>query len=302
MPSLDIIIPVHNRPEVLEQALACLKDQQIPPGWQINAIVANDGMHPEITQVIHDVSATNPSWLTCTRVDIAKSGIASARNAALKVSSAPLILLLGADILLRPQALAKHLAFHAQHPEIEAAALGGVTWDPRLSPTPFMEWMTHGGPQNDFDSILGQVVVDSARYFYASNLSLKSAFLPKPAFDLDYKTYGYEDFDLGQRLTRRGLKLFFLPQALGLHHHFYSVADIYKRQRAVGKNSLIFQSKHKLPDLPRLTPKRRIKLQLWKIGGGSYLVRRLLEITAKTHSFPRIFAKVSGEQFWRGVS
>ncbi len=301
MPSLNIIIPVNNRPKTLERALSAIEKQEILPSWRVHIIVVNDGSSPEITQVVNRASRRAPTWCTYLCIDILSRGVSTARNQALAASSAPLILFLGADIFLRPGVLRSHLHFHLQHPQIEVAALGAVKWDPESEPNALMEWMTHGGSQNDFDNILGDTIVDPAQYFYASHISLKRAVLPKPAFDTTYQGYGWEDVDLGQQLVKKGLKLYFLPQAIGLHHHYYSVSDVYNRQRAVGRNFSKFQEKHKLPNTLKLTSKRKIRLWIFKLTGASFLLRQFLQRTSKNYTFPRFFIKFTAEQFWWGV-
>ena len=89
-------------------------------------------------------SVKNPG-LTHQVITGSHTGAAGARNRALAHAHGDIVLFLGADISLRPQALAEHLRFHEAHPAVHAGALGFVLWDPRLRPTPLMEWMTHGG-------------------------------------------------------------------------------------------------------------------------------------------------------------
>ncbi|MBI3255730.1 MAG: glycosyltransferase family 2 protein [Candidatus Andersenbacteria bacterium] len=301
MQTIDIIMPVHNRPRILGQAIACLAKQQMPSGWQIHCIVANDGAVPAIAEVVRQAGSFAPAWLHVEHLSLPKVGVAAARNQALVSSSSPLVLFAGGDILFRPNVVALHIDFHLQHPEVHNAALGAVKWDPLGYPTAFMEWMVHGGSQNDFDAILGSAWVDPARYFFASHLSLKRAALPANPFSVDFTGYGWEDLDLGQQLVKKGLKLYFLSQAVGLHHHHYGVDDIYARQEAIGRNFLIFQGRHKLPDAPRLTSKRKAYLGLFYMSGAAWLLKQLLKKTSATYSTPYVFNKAIASQFWKGV-
>lgn len=301
MSTIDIIIPVHNRPQVLAEALACLAAQQIPSSWQATVIVVNDGNSPAIAEVVRQAAAKAPAWQSLEHMPIEKSGVAAARNAALHASRAPLVLFAAGDILFQPNVVASHIKFHESHPEIHTAALGGVKWDPRCEPTAFMEWMVHGGSQNDFDAILGATWVDPARYFFASHLSLKKAVLPASPFSRDFVGYGWEDLDLGQQLVKKGLKLYFLSEAVGLHHHHYTVQDIYDRQEAIGRNFLVFQARHKLPDAPRFTQKRKIRLHLFYFSGAAWLLKQVLKRTSHAYTTPYFFHKAIGSQFWKGV-
>jgi len=301
MPKLDIIIPVHDRPLVLRQALLALAHQAVPASWHANIMVVSDGGSAYIADAVAQAMGQAPATQTIEHATIPKGGVSRARNYGLAISSAPLIMFLGADILLRPTALQSHINFHIQNPQAEMAALGAVKWDPRLNPSPFMEWMVHGGPQNNFDAILGQRMVNPAQYFFASHISLKRAVLPPEPFSEDFHGYGWEDLDLGERLVNKGLKLHFLLGAIGLHHHVYSVPDIYRRQESVGKNFAVFSAKHKVAGSPRLTKYRRFRLHLVRYSGASRLLKLFLVYTAKTHSFPQLFTWATASQFWFGL-
>ncbi|MBI3420660.1 MAG: glycosyltransferase family 2 protein [Candidatus Sungbacteria bacterium] len=301
MQTIDIIIPVHNRPQVLRQALQALARQSMPQSWHATIMVVSDGGSPYIADVAAQAIGQAPATQTIEHAAIPKGGVARARNYGLAISSAPLVMFLGADILLRPKALHSHIYFHLRHPQPEAAALGAVKWDPRLPPSPFMEWMVHGGPQNNFDAILGKQIVNPAQYFFASHISLKRAVLPRQPFSEDFNGYGWEDLDLGERLVKKGLKLHFLSDTIGLHQHAYSASDIYRRQESVGKNFIVFSAKHKVAGSPRLTKYRRFRLMLVRYTGAIWLLKIFLAYIEKTHSFPKVFTWITAFQFWFGL-
>ena len=64
----------------------------------------------------------------------------------------------------------------------------------------------------------------------SGNISLKRDFLLRNGlFDEGFRTYGFEDLELGHRLGRRGLRVFYNPAAVGYHFKKMSVADVWRR-------------------------------------------------------------------------
>lgn len=297
----DIIIPSYNSAATIPHTVAALFAQRIPASWQPRLIVSDDGSHDETLQRLKKIQ-TPAHWLPTIVVSAEHSGVAVARNRGLSSSNADVVILLGADIIMRPQALEQHLNFHYYNPEPHSAALGMVKWDPRCRPTPLMEWMIHGGPQNDFDALLGNATADPRHYFYASHISVKRLFLGHNPFPTIYKNYGWEDVDCGRALAKRGLILFVLHNAIALHRHNYSVGAFALRQYEVGRGLVIYQHRHQ--DVALLPRQRPIKRYLWQattLLGILYVARLVLALTASQYATPYFFARYAAGELWRGV-
>lgn len=297
MRTCDVIIPVYNSAASLPLALEALSTQAIPPDWHIQLLICDDGSSDNTYEKLHITNYTLP----ITYLPGKHAGVAAARNRGIAASTADLLLFLGADILLRPRALMAHLLFHERCPDAKAAALGFVRWDPRLAPTPLMEWMTHGGLQNNFDDLLGRATADTEEFFYGSHLSLKRSVLATTTFSEDYRTYGFEDRDLGRRLVSSNVTLHVLHQAVGLHRHLYSADAFFKRQIAVGASQQIFCRRFHLPD-PRSTQTWRHWLQqaLYRVGPGQIL-RGVVRYVASRYATPRLFAHAVNYEYRRGL-
>lgn len=297
----DIIIPAYQNGAVLHQAISSLFSQTVPQEWQLRLIITDDGSTDHTINTAGQLQSPD-GWSNTVVVVGPHTGVAGARNRGLEQSKADIVLFLGADIILRPGALAAHLDFHRQYNKKENAALGAVKWDPRLHPSPLMEWMMHGGTQNDFDAILGQPLINPGHYFYGSFISLKRSMLGTNPFPAQYQAYGWEDLDLGRRLAVRGLKLHFLPNAVGLHHHSYSAENIYRRQYSIGQNLVIYQQRHpKASLLPRSTLLNRVKHRMLTISG---VIALLCFIMRKTHakwSTPRLFELILTAKLKQGI-
>lgn len=296
----DIIIPTYNNAATILDVLRALMSQCNPARWRWRILISDDGSRDTTVNLIKNMPR-QPPWpihLTMGR----HRGPAAARNRALAESSADIILFLGADVILQAGALAAHASFHLEHPDQQYAAVGHVRWDPRVHPTPLMEWMTHGGPQNDFDSLLGQTSADPSHYFYGSHLSLKKSVLNQEAWPEAFAAYGWEDLDLGRRLGQKGLQLKPLMSARGLHRHYYSVSDIQKRQRVAGKGLLLYQQRHPAdPILPPITWRSRAKLFFLNYSGLQLALRFFLRYSGKRWTTPRLFFIFTTVEYWRGI-
>ncbi|MEX1997375.1 MAG: glycosyltransferase family 2 protein [Candidatus Andersenbacteria bacterium] len=300
MPQCDVIIPTYNSEPVLPATLTALWQQRLPPGWVLRLIISDDGSAADVVPVVERSSPPSPgSYLV---VKGPHAGSAQARNRGLQAATGDIILFLGADIILRPGALLAHLEFHQQYPDPHQAALGFVTWDPRINPSPLMMWMTHGGQQNNYDALLGRRSADPRHFFYGAHLSLKREMVHNNHFAPQFTAYGWEDLELGRRLGARGLQLHVLHQARALHHHRYSVRAICHRQVLTGQSLAIYQKLHPaVALLPSLSRRRFYKQKIAIYLGGPLLLWLLTSILGEKLTFPRLFQNLTALYFWHGL-
>lgn len=299
-PSLDILIPTYNQSEILKLTLEALCAQKVTSDAVIRIIVSDDGSSDSTPATIRHLAATSPWPLQV--ISGPHTGSAAARNRALAVSHADIILFLGGDIIMRPGALQAHLDFHTGNPDRFLGALGFVAWDPRVRPTPFMEWMIHGGPQNNFDAIVGQDSAAPEHYFYGSHLSLKADIMRQEKFSEKFTRYGWEDLELGRRLSARGVLLRPVTNALSLHRHMYTISDIVKRQRAAGYSLIQYQQHHPQVSLaPALTTLRKTKFRLLYYSGLALVLRFVLSYSGKRWTTPRLFFALTVVEYWHGI-
>lgn len=290
MNTCDIIIPTKDGKEKLQTVIPALLEQEIPKGWEIRLIVSDDGSKEPIASIATEYTWVSP-WASPIIIRSSHAGRSHARNIAINSATADVLLLLADDILLRPNALQLHLLFHAEHPEASAAALGCVVWDPRIHPTPLMDWMMHGGQQNDYDAILGASTCSAEHYFYGSFVSIKRRFLGETRFSESFSEYGWEDLELGSRLHNQGLILHVLHGALALHRHRYTAEEIMRRQRIVGSAKYLVNTHCA----------RRIVHGLYGVVGARKVARYFMKMWGDTVNMPRMFALVSAGEFWYGV-
>lgn len=148
--------------------------------------------------------------------------------------------------------------------------------------TPFMQWLVgdltffgrFGGHQFAFNHLKNKTVANF-NYFYTSNISFKSALIKKYKFDPDFKSYGWEDIELGYRLEKNeNLTLYFNPAAIGYHHHQLELESLKKRMFMIGKSARIFNQKH--PELKKVPAFwKQFILRLLALNTSLFMLKKL---------------------------
>lgn len=252
-PSLSIIIPTHKRPEILRRCLEHIEKQTIVD--QLEVIVVHDG-HDEATSA--KLRAASDWKFSLKYFEIEKSQQGVARNRGVEIANADLVLFIGDDIFLAPDACEKHLACLGERrrtmtshqvPLVSArgetnrgdteAVLGFTTWDPACGVTPVMQWLERSGWQFGYPMIqrYAHNIIPSAiqhRFTYTSHISVPTAIAKAHPFNEDVTLYGWEDMLWGTELQKAGVELMYEPDAKALHHHHIELADSLKRMETIG--------------------------------------------------------------------
>lgn len=95
-PSFSVVIPTHNRADLLPRCLRAVLDQTVPPA---EVIVVNDGSTDSTAAVLAD-----PAFATrCTVVETPGLGVSSARNAGIEAATAEWIVFIDDDDVPSPR-------------------------------------------------------------------------------------------------------------------------------------------------------------------------------------------------------
>ncbi|MBI1934193.1 glycosyltransferase family 2 protein, partial [Candidatus Peregrinibacteria bacterium] len=245
-PNISIVIPTRNRPQILRQCLDHIEKQTIAD--QIEVIVVIDGDDPKTAEMLSSLHWSFP--LICFAIPKAQQGIA--RNRGMEKAHGKIVLFIGDDIFLAPDACERHIRAHARKSEIRnpkseinlklqtnmhtgsdfvlrasdfpIAVLGFTTWDPAVGITSVMRWLTKTGWQFGYEKIAaygGKILPSEIqhRFTYTSHISLSRAIAQDFPFHEDVTLYGWEDVEWGIRLRDAGIPLFYEATAHALHHH-----------------------------------------------------------------------------------
>ncbi len=240
---VSVIIPTFNRKDTLAKCIHALFAQTYSNNYEI--IVVDDGSTDGTEALMNTLLSNAPCIMRYSRQ--ANRGPAAARNAGIKMAQGGLILFIDDDIIAVPTLLESHFNWHLKYPDEKTAVLGYVEWSPDIEITPFMRWLDNGGPQFSFNKILNEIDVNPERYFYTCNISLKKKLLIENGdfFDEEFSIAGWEDIELGHRLSKRGLVLKFNKEAKAYHFRFVTLQDASRRMFRVGQTSHIIAKKIK---------------------------------------------------------
>jgi GT2 family glycosyltransferase len=150
------------------------------------------------------------------------------------------------DAIPDPCLLELHLKKHLACPQEGIVVLGNVDWSPETPVTPFMRWLTHGGPQFAFHLIKGQVEVPW-HYFVTANVSMKKNFILRNGrFDEDFLG-AHEDTEFAWRAKGNGMRLIYCEDALVFHLHPQTLDEVTQKMVLVGQMTSLLL--HKYPEL-----------------------------------------------------
>jgi GT2 family glycosyltransferase len=231
---ISVIIPTYNRADILNKTLQAYAEQDAYARIR-EVLVVDDG------SIDHTRSVVEQKARSC-RVPLRylhqeNSGLAAARNHAIREARSELMLFGDDDIIPGRSMVGEHLAWHLEYREPTVGVLGLVAWAPEIRATPFMEWAGLYGPQFQFGFFKSGMELDF-RNAYFCNTSLKSGFLKnKPLFDENFRAYGWEDIEFSYRLYKEGWRLRYNPGAIGYHHKFETFDQSLHRMEQVWKKS-----------------------------------------------------------------
>jgi glycosyltransferase involved in cell wall biosynthesis len=219
---LSVVIPTYNRCGLLQRVLRGLCEQ-LASSLLEEVLVVSDGSTDGTPGVVSQFADRLPVRL----IEQDKRGVSAARNLGVAQARAPVVLFLDDDVVPAANLIAEHAAFHRRSHELEAVMLGYVTWHPEIAVTPFMRWYGEYGGLYGFSRLRSGQVADR-RFLYTCNLSLKTEFFLRNGGFNEALTV-MEDHELGYRLSRAGMKMTFLRQAVGYHYQAFRFEDACQR-------------------------------------------------------------------------
>jgi GT2 family glycosyltransferase len=244
MPELTVVIPTYRRRDALPRALEAL-ERQSAGSDAFEAIVVDDPVDDD-SEAVAALLDTDRRPFQLRHLHREARGVSAARNAGWRAAATPLVMFIGDDILLRRDALERHLDLHRRHPEDELGVLGRVEWARELRVTPFMRWL-EDGIQFDYRSLAeGEA---PWTHFYTANVSLKRVMLERiGGFDEERFPFLYEDLDVGRRMSEHGFRLLYSPAAVGEHLHQTDVEEWRGRMAATARAERRWVNAY--PDMP----------------------------------------------------
>jgi GT2 family glycosyltransferase len=286
-PAFSIVIPTYERSATLRRVLDALSDQRGAPEFEV--VVVDDGSRDQTPRLLE----TYRPPFAFRFFSQANAGPAAARNRGVEIARGDRILFLGDDTVPETGLLAAHARAHSDAGRRMVAVLGYTTWPRERRVSPFLHHINEYGLQFGYGLIEDPEAVPF-NFFYTSNISLaRTALLEAGLFDTTFPHAAWEDIELAYRLTRRGLRIVYRPDAVARHHHEISFASFRSRQASSGESAAVFYGKHpELADFlgvsdalafdgrPTLASRARVfwagLSERWELPGGRQAVDRVL--------------------------
>lgn len=220
---ISVVIGTYNQKDTLKLVLESLFKQSLSP-QEYEIIVIDSSSNDGTDAMLEHLEPT--CHLNYIRQE--NRGKSAARNRGIREARSEIILLTDADMVADQKLLEEHLKAHQLK---KSAAFEGLTINPdgkpyikeKLRPGKKLKWV----------------------YFLTGNLSIPKRYLWEAGmFDENFQGYGWEDLELGYRLNRMRVPLYYLPSAVNHHKHSLSSLDMLQRKYNMGKSAAYFYEKH----------------------------------------------------------
>lgn len=238
---MSVIIPTYNRGELLKPLLERWREVHKVTRYRYEVIFSDDGSFDDSINILQSVED-----LPLVILQNEHAGASKARNNAILHARGEKLLIMGDDIFPNPQIINQHYRKLKELPVCKAV-LGDVKWHRDLKLNILMKHITEIGMEQFSFGCLKQNRYTDFRHFYTCNISIDRDFLlsEKHIFNETFNKYGFEDIELGYRLSKKGMSIYFFADAYAEHYHPYTdVEKFCKRQEFAGEMSLVFKKLH----------------------------------------------------------
>ena len=257
---VSVIITTYKRWDILALTLHALTQQD----WKdFEVIVVDDGSNDGTYEHLQKWQAEHVGELELQVFAQENTGQGIARNNGLIHAQGELVLFIGDDIIADPDFISQHVRCH-RAAGMPCAVVGYTEWDHAgMRVTPMLEYANEAGQQFGYRYMKDEQDVPYT-CFYTSNVSAPRHLLGAEPFDPTFRTYGWEDIDVGYRLAKRGVRLIFNRKARARHRHPMELADFYRRQVKVGAAVAALYALHPelTTDQPLMPPPSRSHIGL----------------------------------------
>lgn len=291
---VTVVIPTFNRRDALVETLTALAATDYSAGrWEV--VVVDDGSTDGTVDAVEAWATSRGAPVRCLRQG--NTGPAAARNRGAEAACGEHLIFIDNDILVKPDFVRAHVETLRANPG--CWVLGRITHPPELRSTPFGRY--RNALWEAFHRLHREGQVSETSGMSAANMSLPRADFDRlGGFDEDFTIASSEDWVLGHRARRAGIRILYHPGIVALHNDWavslerfcerqrlYSVSDVllwHKYGTASPRERLVDQNRPTRwgTDRPRLLFKKVVKSVLSSVPGRRIvdLALRLIEKVA----------------------
>ena len=235
---ISVIIPTYNRGNAITDLLRGLEQQDIDSS-EFRVIVVDDGSERPVSDIVNPEEYSFD--IEIHRHDDNRARAATC-NTGIKAASGEIVVILDDDVSIPTNLLRLHSEFHRNPENVDSAAIGALEWGTGPEVTPGMYFLENS--EKCFH-LYPRILHDNLPYLNTGNFSIRRSFLLENGlFDEDFREYGHEEIELGERLRAKGLKMLFLSGANVRHHKILDLNAIIKRQFTLGKMLALYYQKN----------------------------------------------------------
>ena len=255
-PRVSVVIPVFNRPDLLERCLSSLLQQDFPLE-DVEVLVCDDGSTVDLGPVVQRFQGILPQ-ITLLRRGQSK-GPAAARNLGIKGVSTPIVIFLDSDVLVERSMIRHLIRGFEENPEwlgaeariIPVEGEENPMWD---SPTCF-----HGGC-----------------YHTGAIAYRREALADAGGFDETFKMPACEDVELAIRVLSQGV-IGFVPEAMAYHPRRPVTLRLHWNWRRFWKYEMFLGKRYGILSFPQNSAGRLPRLRVALAAIATLPGGRLLE-------------------------
>lgn len=172
---------------------------------------------------------------------LARGSRAAALNLGVRRSRAPLVIFAGDDIVPGTTFVESHLAYHRDHPEMEAVGIGSAVF-PTCLKDPFRDWLDASGTLFGIP-FQGDATLVPPHFFFIANASVKRGLLDRAGpFNEAFPHHAWDDYEMSLRLVERGMRAGYVRGAEALHEHGLTLEERCESMRLAGESARVLQA------------------------------------------------------------
>jgi GT2 family glycosyltransferase len=234
---ISVVIGSYNQCHQLERVLTGYLAQVTTVPFEVVVVdsFSEDGTKDMVDAFIRQSPDFNLKFLQRQN----PAGKAEARNEGVANASSPIIIITDADMIPDTGFVQAHYEAHASAKTpccFEGLAYNLKTYDWPPDKTTLQPQVSASHDNNDRLDWY---------YFLTGNVSFPvDIFNQLNGFSLDFKSYGWEDLELGYRLKKNGIPLYYLTSAVNYHYHVISDKEKVARKYTMGQSAQVFIKKH----------------------------------------------------------
>jgi len=234
----SIVIPTFNRRDTLETVLPSIADQDYPRD-NFEILLSDSGSDDGTPEFVKGLEIPNLRFITGEN-----RGRSGARNRGIVDAKGEIILFTDADIIASPDLLSQHAKYHEKYDN--CAVVGREVRVDTLE-----EYYEVRGKSETYRTLHPPHRKKlSWLYFLTGNASVnRQTLIDAGMFDEAFTGYGHEDLELGYRLEKKGVTIYYNKDAVNYHWHPVEYEEECKRRFLAGISTVRFYNKHRDPKI-----------------------------------------------------